>query len=793
VNVPPARWTEGGPERPPADLDGPPGPTGAPLDELNEPQAQAAAHVDGPLLVFAGAGSGKTRVITYRVANLVACHRVPPYRILAVTFTNKAAGEMKRRLEGLIGLDLTRDLWIGTFHAVCARVLRQHHEAAGLSRNFVIYDDADQRAVMTRVLRELELDEKRYPPRQMLARIHKEKQEGRTAAEYKPEGWVEEAVAKCFEGYERHLTSANAVDFEDLILKVMRIAEDPESMAGADLRRRFRYVLVDEFQDVNVSQYRLLRALVTEHGNLCVVGDDDQSIYRWRGADVRNIRGFRRDFPNATVVKLEQNYRSTGHIVKSALGVIRPAREREPKDLWTARKDGEPAQIVATANEHDEAAWVVERIRELTAHGVSPGDIAVFYRVHAQSRVLEEVMRAENIPYQIIGGTKFFERAEVKDLLAYLRVVGNPRSDVDLLRIINVPARKIGDTTVERLVHAADGMGASLYDALVPYAQSATGPAKKSLLVFHDLLQGLMREAQTAPPSVLAQEVLERSGYQRVLEADESVEAEARLQNLQELVGSIADYEEEAAAAGQTGTLAGYLERVTLAADVDALEDAPRVAMMTVHAAKGLEFHTVFITGMEEELFPFRSADAKRNEDTEEERRLAYVALTRARERLYITHAARRMIFGQTRYGMPSRFIADLPASSVRQVATASAALEGGGRRFAGLAPSTSAGPRAPWVHPMDRGDDAASTHAARPSAARPVEPARAPGERYVEREVVEHATDEGVLGKGASVWHDKFQAGVVVSVDAGADPIVTVRFPGYGDKRIKASFLRPR
>ena len=797
MNGPSSRWTEGDDFPPDDALEDPAAPAGAPLAELNEPQAQAAGHVDGPLLVFAGAGSGKTRVITFRVANLVACHRVPPYKILAVTFTNKAAGEMKHRLEGLIGPDLTRDLWVGTFHAVCARILRQHHDAAGLSRSFVIYDDADQRALMTRVLRELELDEKRYPPRQILARIHKEKQEGRTAAEYVPEGWVDDTVAKCFTAYERHMTSANAVDFEDLILKVMRLAEDPESPAGEELRRRFRYVLVDEFQDVNLTQYRLLRALVTGHGSLCVVGDDDQSIYRWRGADVRNIRGFRRDFPGAVVVKLEQNYRSTGHVVKAALGVIRHAKEREPKELWTARKDGEPVNVVAAANEHDEAAWVVEKIRDSVARGVSPRDIAVFYRVHAQSRVLEEVMRAENVPYQIIGGTKFFERAEVKDLLAYLRVLDNPRSDVDLMRIINVPARKIGDTTVERLVHTADAMQATLYDALVPHAQKTTGPAKKSLFAFHDLLQALMREAQTAPPSALAQAVLERSGYQKALESDDSVEAEARLQNLQELIGSIADYEEEAAAAGQTGTLAGYLERVTLAADVDSLEDAPRVAMMTVHAAKGLEFHTVFITGMEEDLFPFRSSDAKRNEDTEEERRLAYVALTRARERLFVTHASRRMIFGQTRYGIPSRFLGDVPASSVKQVATASASIEG--RRFAGLpAPAAPPGPRAAWVHPLDRGDEHAQVEArpARPNPGRPsFEPQRAPGERYVEREVErdEDVADDGAFGSGSRVWHDKFQAGVVISVDAGADPIVTVRFPGYGDKRIKASFLRSR
>ena len=382
MNVPPSRWTEGDAVASPDDgSEGTAAPAGAPLAELNEPQAQAAGHVDGPLLVFAGAGSGKTRVITFRVANLVACHRVPPYRILGVTFTNRAAGEMKHRLEGLIGADLTRDLWIGTFHAVCARILRQHHESAGLTRSFIIYDDADQRAVMTRVLRELELDDKRYPPRQILARIHKEKQEGRTAAEYEPDGWVDDAVAKCFVAYERHLTSANAVDFEDLILKVMRLAEDAESVAGADLRRRFRYVLVDEFQDVNVSQYRLLRALVADHGNLAVVGDDDQSIYRWRGADVRNIRGFRRDFPDAKVVKLEQNYRSTGHVVRSALGVIRPARahDRALLDLSTIRG----VVIVPRA---PRAAWDADALA--ATWGASPFARAQGLRFHAAEAAL---------------------------------------------------------------------------------------------------------------------------------------------------------------------------------------------------------------------------------------------------------------------------------------------------------------------------------------------------------------------------------------------------------------------
>ncbi|WP_437799056.1 ATP-dependent helicase [Sorangium sp. So ce693] len=811
-----------------ADRSPPPEP-GLPHEELNEPQARAASHAAGPLLIFAGAGSGKTRVIVYRIANLIVTHRVPPYRILAVTFTNKAATEMKRRLEGLIGADIVKDLWVGTFHAVCARLLRRHHEAAGLDKNFIIYDDDDQRAVMNRVLKELNLDDRRYPPRQVLSRIHAEKQEGRGPAEFERKGYFDDAIARCFEAYERHLKAASAVDFDDLLLSVLRIAEDPTSFAGEDLRGRFRHVLVDEFQDVNQVQYRLVRAFCKSHDNLCVVGDDDQSIYRWRGADVRIVRGFRRDFPHATVVKLEQNYRSIGHVVRGALGVIRHASDREPKELWTANQDGTPIDVVAADSEHDEAAWVVEGVRELIAQGVSPNEIAVFYRIHAQSRVLEEVLREARIPYQIIGGTRFFERAEVKNLLSYLRVIANPKSDVDLNRIINVPARKIGQSTVDKLIQAADLLGVSLFEAIDPLLEGRVPPsampggqlpplapaAKRSLLGFRDLILGLMTEAKSASPSALAEEVLARSGYAKALEQEDSVESEARLQNLRELVQSLVDYEQEATAAGDEATLAGYLERVSLVSDVDALADVPKVAMMTIHAAKGLEFHAVFLTGMEEDLFPFRSQDPNRKGDIEEERRLAYVAITRARERLWITHAARRAIFGQTRYGLPSRFLADLPPASVRPIATpasmmAQRRVEGGfgggggyaasGLRFGGPERSWEGRERRPGA--QAQGDErfagarfSREGEPARGAMARGMDvPDRAPGERYVEREAVDPGAEGGeglALRRGMRVYHERFGPGVVESVDPGADPIATVKFSGWGKKRIKVAFLR--
>jgi DNA helicase-2/ATP-dependent DNA helicase PcrA len=776
--------------------------SGAAAHLLNEPQAEAASHVDGPLLVFAGAGSGKTRVITYRIANLVAVHRVPPYRVLAVTFTNKAAGEMKSRLETLIGPELARDLWVGTFHAICARLLRRHHDAVGLPRAFVIYDDGDQRAVMGRVVKELAVDDKRFPPRQLLGAIHKHKQEGVAPGDLPRANFYDDLIVRAYEAYERHLAAAGALDFDDLLLRVLRLAEDPDAAAGNDLRRRFGHVLVDEFQDVNQVQYRLVRALSREHGNLCVVGDDDQSIYKWRGADVRIVRGFRRDNPDAKVVKLEQNYRSTGNVVAGALGVIAPSRDREPKELWTANEKGSPIEIVAASSERDEAAFVAGRVRDLLAQDVSPDEIAVFYRVHAQSRVLEEVMRAERVPYVVYGGMRFFERAEIKDVLSYLRVIVNPKSDVDLARIVNVPSRKIGGATIDRLLAFASGRGTSAYDAIVPLCKSDElgTAAKKALARFHALIEELRLEVTgllPVSPRALADRVLDLSGYRAWLKSDDSAEAEARLQNVDELVGSIAEYEIELEAAGETPTVEGYLERITLAtAGDDATGDQPRVSLMTVHAAKGLEFRRVFITGMEEELFPFKSQDRERDDD-DEERRLAYVAITRAREQLVITHAQRRMIFGTTRYGVPSRFLADLPRGAIDRDATVLAS--------SGPAPSRYGSDRQGWstssssASTASRGgawyDEAPSTWQ-RPAARTAPEPPREPGERWVERDVEAGSifgeqASSGTLAPGIRVGHASFGVGVVRAVDSGPDPTATVRFSGWGDKRIKIRFLQ--
>ena len=754
--------------------------------ELNAPQAEAVAHVRGPLVVFAGAGSGKTRVITYRIANLVAVEKIPPYRILAVTFTNKAAREMKSRLERLVGEALTRELWVGTFHSVCARILRRFGTAVDVPSNFVIYDTQDQRTVVNRVLRELDLDEKRYPARSLLGRIMKEKQEGRGPEEMDIDSYMDETARKVFRAYEKALASAGAVDFEDLIGRTRKLLRLPNNLEAERLRRRFEHVLVDEFQDTNFVQYDLLKLLTAESRNLCVVGDDDQSIYRWRGADRRNILGFRRDFPDAHIVKLEQNYRSSKNIVAAALAVIEPAMEREPKELWTANDEGSPIDVVSTRDEHDEAAFVSRAIASARAEGIELREMAVFYRVHAQSRVLEESLRIGRIPYRIVGGTKFFERAEIKDALAYLRVLVNPRSDVDFLRVVNTPARGIGGTTIERLQTFASAQSIPLTEAVGRGGELADlgTAAKKKLAALAELLAKLNREIAGKSPSDVLLHVLDTTGYTLALREDRTVENEARLENLGELVGSIRDYETEAAAAGEEATLLGFLERVTLRSEQDELDDSGSVTLMTVHAAKGLEFRLVFMTGMEEDMFPYRSLSGNGDaDDFEEERRLAYVAITRARERLVMSHAQQRMVFGQSRYGRASRFLEEVPKELVEMRST-----QGGARssfapsRFVERPmPSSRRGPFAEFEHPQEA-----------------LKKTMEVGGRYVDRDFFsdevhdEGSQDqEGEVRIGTRVWHERFGEGRVKALTQSADPAVVAFFPGWGEKKVLLRFLK--
>ncbi|MET0791094.1 MAG: UvrD-helicase domain-containing protein [Polyangiaceae bacterium] len=726
------------------------------MSELNDPQRQAVLHTEGPLLVFAGAGSGKTRTIIYRIANLLASG-VPPYRILAVTFTNKAAGEMKSRLSELAGAEVTRDLWVGTFHSVCAKLLRRYSEEVGLKRNFVIYDDSDQKAVLTRIIRELNLSDQEYPPKLMASLISKEKREGRGPSEVKGDAGFNDSLPEIYVRYQKALRLANAVDFDDLLYLMALIAENPNSPGGTELRNRFLHVLVDEFQDTNLIQYRLIRALSAQRRNLCVVGDDDQSIYRWRGADVRLIRSFRRDFSDAVVIKLEQNYRSTGNIVRAALGVIEAADQREPKKLWTDHEPGEKVKVRLVKDEREEASFIVRTVKSEMARGVPADQIAIFYRVHAQSRTLEEAFRAANQPYKIVGGMKFFDRAEVKDLLSYLRLIDNPMSDTDLARVINVPARGIGKQTVEHLLNVASESALSAYDAVdaVVRASELGSAARKKLAAFKARMEGLREEAKGLSPHALAGRVLEVTGYRDVLIKDDNAESDARLGNLEEMVGSIADYERELGG-DEEATLSGYLERVSLVNATDALEGLPTVSMMTVHSAKGLEFRSVFIAGMEEEIFPYSRVSHEEPEEVDEERRLAYVAITRARERLYIVHAGMRTLFGKTRYSSPSRFLRDLPADTFVKEGTGWA--------------------QAPYATPYQ----------APRAASIPV------GTRVVERDDYSGSdVGEGVqVRPGSVVRHAQFGEGIVERVEFGSAPTVVAKFKDFGVRRIHAKFL---
>jgi len=759
------------------------------MPELNEPQKQAVAHLEGPLLVFAGAGSGKTRTITYRIAHLLA-NRVPPYRILAVTFTNKAAAEMRERLTKLTSPEVTRDLWIGTFHSVCARLLRRYHDAVGLRRDFVIYDGSDQKAVVVRALRELGYDERQFPPKPILAAISGEKGEGRGPREAKQLGRLTDVTLEIFSRYEQSLALSNAVDFDDLILKTTRLVEDQDSPAGADLRARFHHVSVDEFQDTNLIQYRMVRALSERTQNLCVVGDDDQSIYRWRGADVRLIRSFQKDFPSAVIIKLEQNYRSTGNIVKAALGVIEQSAERAPKQLWTEAPAGDPVRVRAVMDEREEADHVLRSIQAELSRGTRADSIAIFYRVHAQSRTLEEALRRGNVPYQIIGGMKFFERAEVKDLLSYLRLAVNPTSDADLARVINTPARGIGDKTVEHLLNVASESSVSAFDAIDQAQRELGTAASKKLGAFKALIQGFQGEAKRLSPSELAGHILEVTGYRELLRKEDTAESDARLGNLEELVGSLQDYETETV--DETPTLSGYLERVSLVAAIDAQKSGPQISLMTVHSAKGLEFDAVFLTGMEQEMFPYRGIASGEDEELEEERRLAYVAITRARRRLTITYAGSRTLFGQTRYLERSQFLEDLPKDAVKFEGSARAARSAGGSAGARYGAGYVGG-YSPGGYRSRSGDDFVGQRYTGTSIGKSRSPL-SPGSRVVERdEYSQEGSGEGLAVRpGSHVRHPRFGEGIVQSVEGGMKPTVVASFPGVGEKRILLEFLEP-
>lgn len=639
------------------------------LQGLNEEQCQAVVATEGACLVVAGAGSGKTKVLTHRIAHLVHDHEVHPGQILAITFTNKAAREMAERLHALVGPP-ARGMWVSTFHSACARILRRHGARLGYRSTLSIYDDADAERLLTQVLRELRLDPKRTAPRALRNAISRAKDELITPDDYRARASTgfEHTVSDVYRLYQHQLVQASAVDFDDLIVGAVRLLRDDEEVR-AEYHNRLRYVLVDEFQDTNLAQYELVKLLAAREGNLTVVGDADQSIYGFRGASSRNILEFESDHPHATAVVLEQNYRSTQTILSAANAVIDHNLRRKPKRLWTDQGDGHPIVRADVATEHDEAAWILAEIERLHEAGVSYKDIVVFYRTNAQSRVLEEVFVRGALPHRVLGGPRFYDRKEVKDLLAYLRVILNPHDVVSLRRIVNVPKRGIGETSERALQRFADEAGIPLSEALVR-AEEVEGLGRRPALAAADLgavLARLRSAVENAErPSEVVRQTWAESGLLADLERDRSIEAMGRVENLRELASVAADYE----AREQEPTLEGFLESVSLVSEADQADgEAELVTLMTLHTAKGLEFPVVFIAGMEENVFPHLRSVADPDQ-LEEERRLVYVGITRARERLYLSCASCRSLFGSTTYNMPSRFLAEIPADLLMQAAT---------------------------------------------------------------------------------------------------------------------------
>ena len=628
------------------------------LSMLNPEQRQAAETLEGPVLILAGAGSGKTRALTYRVANLMD-HGVPAWSILALTFTNKAAREMKERITQLVG-EKAESAWISTFHSTCARILRRDIEKLGYTRSFTIYDDDDQGTVIKEILKRLNIDEKFLPPREVKAKISdaKNKLMG-------PDEWFakterdfrNQTLHDVFVAYEQRLKSANALDFDDLLLKTLELLADHPPVLES-YRDRFHYVMVDEYQDTNYAQYMLVKLLTDKSRNLCVVGDDDQSIYGWRGADIRNILDFEKDYPDAKVIKLEQNYRSTANILDAANQVIAHNAGRKEKALWTEAGAGETIKLYCAGDEREEAAWVADRIRKMNRHGEEYGRMAVLYRTNAQSRVLEEMLMRAGIPYKVFGGLRFYDRKEVRDVIAYLRVIANPTDDVSLRRIINVPKRAIGDATIAELVRHAQEQEMPLFSALTDLPSSLSSRPRKCVRDFFTMMTTLMAMKDAMPLGTFVKQMVDQTGLMEQYQKEDSDEARSRVENIQEFLGAVEEFDRQT----ENATLEDYLENVALVTELDQAEEEKQyVTLMTLHSAKGLEFPNVFITGMEEGIFP-SGRSLMDEQRMEEERRLCYVGITRAKERLFLSRASQRMLYNQINHNAPSRFLSEIPS-----------------------------------------------------------------------------------------------------------------------------------
>jgi DNA helicase II / ATP-dependent DNA helicase PcrA len=633
------------------------------LNGMNPEQQAAVKATEGPLLIMAGAGSGKTRVLTHRIAYLMVEKGVNPYNILAITFTNKAAREMKDRIYSLMG-GTAEEVWISTFHSMCVRILRRDIDRIGFNRNFTILDTTDQQSVIKGILKDKNMDPKQFDPRAMLGAISSAKNELIDPESFSKNagGFFEQKVADVYVEYQKRLRKNSALDFDDLIMQTIHLFQRvPEVLEH--YQRKFQYIHVDEYQDTNRAQYMLVKLLATRFKNLCVVGDSDQSIYRWRGADIANILSFEKDYPNAKVILLEQNYRSTKRILLAANGVIQNNLNRKPKNLWTENQEGNKIQYFRADSEQGEAQFVVGKIKELVDNGkYKRSDMAVLYRTNAQSRVMEEVLLKSNIDYSIVGGIKFYERKEIKDIISYLKLIANPDDEIAFVRVINVPKRGIGSSSLDKIADFAARHDISLFQALDSVELIGLSPkVTKAAAEFRDLISGYTRMQEFLSVTELVEEVLEKSGYREMLKAEKSLEAQSRLENLDELLSVTKSFEDK----NDDKTLIAFLTDLALVADIDSLDEEGQkkvdtVVLMTLHSAKGLEFPVVFLLGLEEGVFP-HSRSLMEEAEMEEERRLAYVGITRAEEQLFITNAQMRTLFGRTNVNPPSRFIKEIP------------------------------------------------------------------------------------------------------------------------------------
>lgn len=631
------------------------------VKNMNAEQSEAVRTTEGPLLIMAGAGSGKTRVLTHRIAYLLDEKDVSPYNILAITFTNKAAKEMKARVEQLVGEE-AQVIWMSTFHSMCVRILRRDADRIGIERNFTIIDPTDQKSVIKDVLKNENIDSKRFEPRMFIGAISNLKNELKTPEDAQKEAndYHSQMVATVYKGYQRQLSRNEALDFDDLIMTTINLFERvPEALEY--YQNKFQYIHVDEYQDTNKAQYTLIKLLANKFKNLCVVGDSDQSIYGWRGADIQNILSFEEDYPDAKTIFLEQNYRSTKTILNAANEVIKNNTERKPKGLWTANTGGDKINYYEATTERDEVEYVVREIMKHQRNGKKYSDMAILYRTNAQSRVLEETFMKSNIPYTMVGGQKFYDRKEIKDLLSYLRVIANSNDDISLQRIINVPKRGVGPSSVEKIQTYAVQNNISMFDALGEV--DFIGLSKKvtqECIAFYEMIQNLIKEQEFLEISEIVEEVLVKSGYRDMLDREQTLESRSRLENLDEFMSVPKDYEENTPLEEQS--LINFLTDLSLVADIDEADTESGVTLMTMHSAKGLEFPIVFIMGMEESLFPhIRAIKSDDDHEMEEERRICYVAITRAEETLYITNATTRMLFGRSQSNMPSRFLKEIP------------------------------------------------------------------------------------------------------------------------------------